>query len=1236
LLGANSPMPAEDHSRVLLSLTFNRYSDFVFSDFNLGNQKSRMIFRCTLLDSLKDCEPVSLRSSGSLGGITAEWLLSASLLKRIKRESTSIKVEIMVLPDGNMDRIARLGFVVVDLRSCWTKLTHGTDEAVHRETFTIKNLSYRMEGRKKPSIVCSVGMQTLPAVASPAAFTTEEKLSSETVPSRWNTSRVCQYKLSFSVTSVDFSVPMEGLGCVTYEFLGQEVSSDRFNLETAASSFRTIHTSFHLESSFAELVNFLLDDGQIELKVVGAEEGAKVLCKGSVDLSAAFALTQADSLQLRIGRTAASSVITLDGIASGLAHIRVRLEQVTADVQQQSELINHNTRTLQLWIESVAMAVKSDEPVIVRCTAPSSVMLSTRPVTLEPLGAGHYSVDVQESFSFVLQTPDDISPQFLTNCTFGLLTHKLSGTWIGTGVFSAQQVLQRSSGDLSCALHNSKGEKIGVVMVRGKWSDSTQPAGPTSGADFSFEQSSPASFSQLLSEKAQRELEFQTSVAVEASSVSLETDQMTGHTRQMQRSETSGASSAVVADVSSSAVSEPSSPKPKGITPIQQTVQAVAVAPPAGPLSWSKSVAEGLRLFRMGVDVRSVRDLKATHNIYVQYSLGEWTGKKRARTSPPLYTPAGAEVTFANSFSGVEIQRDRTQAEKELSNQTVMLHVFACEEHAQDVLLGACEVAWKDILPVAPQKLPQSTVWVVDKWHSLLSSGHAVGLLRVTLSVEDLGVGTWAASPMEIRTGSGTVQESDEKKRQQYSNASAAVGETNSRIQDEPLSTTHDDALTLPEPQPALTPPRHHPRPQNSSQSTSALSRSWNGMQDGEQPEASDSRRGSVGGGSATPIVPLHSQGGSVTASVQSLRSEVSRSGAEYQIMMELEAWKIAEQQRFVAQMEEWYRTERQRTSAALRAEEESRLNDLEGLWKKKVSEREQHAQQRLQHLDRLEEKLRLQLLDVEAQNKKIMTEKSNLDDYRLRLQREAESRIHVAEESAKLAKEAAAHHVTLEKANVAALQGEVGRWKERAHEAEGRADMALQELQKIRGRLTETAEFRLQAQLNKVVAEKTEMSEAMSKAVGDKERLLVQLDAAQAEIRKWHDAYQQEKAAHRELQQRNAARKRVEDLTNESMKTLDNDRSLLQGLRSDISQLARGKTKESTAGRGISRKIDEKEEAEEEEEEGSENVGLARPSAERQRLEIERSTLLRTGVYTEKDRVIMALDKRIAALPTA
>ncbi|KAK7486793.1 hypothetical protein BaRGS_00021940 [Batillaria attramentaria] len=358
------------------------------------------------------------------------------------------------------------------------------------------------------------------------------------------------------------------------------------------------------------------------------------------------------------------------------------------------------------------------------------------------------------------------------------------------------------------------------------------------------------------------------------------------------------------------------------------------------------------------------------------------------------------------------------------------------------------------------------------------------------------------------------------------------------------------------------------------------------------------------------PITATVVSSGSVPTA--SLPSQVAvhsspRQTAEYQAALELELWKEEQQQTFEKE---------------LKQKEGQYMKALAEEWKKRDKEREVLMQKKLAEYTQWESQLKKTLEDLEKREKQLAANEHEVLRLRGELQREHDRKLQEMKEASRRMKEDCDHQVELERMKVKEMEEIIGRYKAELQESDRKYKALEREFSTFREQLNSKPEVRLQSEINLLTLEKVELERKLETASQSKAHYKQQWGRALKEVARMKQReqeaakaslrQQQQELEHMRLRYLAAEEKDVARTDNQQLEEIKNELNKLKQLEAEKLKHASDSNNFADSHKPLNTDLD-----------GSLDEHITR-------LVEERDTLLRTGVYTTQDKIIVELDRQI------
>ncbi|XP_032809390.2 centrosomal protein of 120 kDa isoform X1 [Petromyzon marinus] len=343
------------------------------------------------------------------------------------------------------------------------------------------------------------------------------------------------------------------------------------------------------------------------------------------------------------------------------------------------------------------------------------------------------------------------------------------------------------------------------------------------------------------------------------------------------------------------------------------------------------------------------------------------------------------------------------------------------------------------------------------------------------------------------------------------------------------------------------------------------------------------------------------------------------RQSQEYQAALELEMWKEMQEDLFENQ---------------LKQKELVHMQALAEEWKRRDKEREALVKKKVSEYSILEEKLRTTLCDLERREKELVAGEHELRQLQRELEGERQRAQLEAADRVRRANEDCSHQLELERLKLAQMEEARGHSLTQLREAEQRHKALEREFQQYHEQQNVKPEVRLQSEINLLNLEKVELERKLDSALKSKLHYKQQWGRALKELARIKQREQENALARLHKQQTELEHMRLRYLAAEEKEVVRADRQELEGIKNDLNRLklqeqqkepgpkpaqlpletaAAGAAPRAAPGHG-----------------GGAGAAEESHDAHLTRLIEERDTLLRTGVYTHDDRIVVELDRQI------
>nr|KAG5699532.1 hypothetical protein BaRGS_033728 [Batillaria attramentaria] len=331
------------------------------------------------------------------------------------------------------------------------------------------------------------------------------------------------------------------------------------------------------------------------------------------------------------------------------------------------------------------------------------------------------------------------------------------------------------------------------------------------------------------------------------------------------------------------------------------------------------------------------------------------------------------------------------------------------------------------------------------------------------------------------------------------------------------------------------------------------------------------------------------------------------RQTAEYQAALELELWKEEQQQTFEKE---------------LKQKEGQYMKALAEEWKKRDKEREVLMQKKLAEYTQWESQLKKTLEDLEKREKQLAANEHEVLRLRGELQREHDRKLQEMKEASRRMKEDCDHQVELERMKVKEMEEIIGRYKAELQESDRKYKALEREFSTFREQLNSKPEVRLQSEINLLTLEKVELERKLETASQSKAHYKQQWGRALKEVARMKQREQEAAKASLRQQQQELEHMRLRYLAAEEKDVARTDNQQLEEIKNELNKLKQLEA-EKLKHTSDSNNFADSHKPLNTDLDGSLDEHITR-------LVEERDTLLRTGVYTTQDKIIVELDRQI------
>lgn len=316
-------------------------------------------------------------------------------------------------------------------------------------------------------------------------------------------------------------------------------------------------------------------------------------------------------------------------------------------------------------------------------------------------------------------------------------------------------------------------------------------------------------------------------------------------------------------------------------------------------------------------------------------------------------------------------------------------------------------------------------------------------------------------------------------------------------------------------------------------------------------------------------------------------------------------------------EIERWKETREKEFEEHLKKLEAKKFQTLADAFKQHDMERETIIQKKLKEYNELEVVLKNSLTEVEKREKLLTSNEAQVTRLKADLHHEYENKLMELREASKRVQEKADHQVQLQMSKNESLEEEIARQKRQINEWERKFSDKEAEFLRYKERDNSRPEIRLQSELNMLNLEKLELERKLDSMAKAKNHYKDQWNKALIEIGNIKKKEEATAKAALKKQQMELEHLRLRYLAAEEKELIKNDEKQLMSMKSDFDKMkfnSYGSCGPSEESKPFS--LDD-----------CVDQNLKDHIA---RLSEERDTLLRTGVYSNTDAIIVELDKRI------
>eukprot|EP00516_Mucochytrium_quahogii_P007820 CAMPEP_0203765078 /NCGR_PEP_ID=MMETSP0098-20131031/18216_1 /ASSEMBLY_ACC=CAM_ASM_000208 /TAXON_ID=96639 /ORGANISM=" , Strain NY0313808BC1" /LENGTH=1112 /DNA_ID=CAMNT_0050661297 /DNA_START=206 /DNA_END=3541 /DNA_ORIENTATION=+ len=610
----------------------------------------------------------------------------------------------------------------------------------------------------------------------------------------------------------------------------------------------------------------------------------------------------------------------------------------------------------------------------------------------------------------------------------------------------------------------------------------------------------------------------------------------------------------------------PPSPKKPG----SPTAHGIHTGPPV--------LSENVHTYRMTIDLRSVKGLTDTYNVYLQYSYPLFGALRATQTRPPILMDRFSERVIPHGLRLFQFDTSPKQLECVTQTEPLVVEMWHKDRYMVDKRLGFCAVPLRKLLESRPYY----------QWAGQTFATHrALELYREK----------YFKLPAKSSINLATERRKIERLEKQLSLPVVQVhgletdlticsyGENgSSRVKR--IATVHC-ACTLENMGPCKPgSPKKKPVP-----ATPVISPQHKAERE-EQEVVTSSNGDDTASDHGAPDVPNQEfedkcddpdQGDESVA--EDLAQELANAWGRF------EAWKDAETQKWNVEM---------RTKLSVR------MSELEQEWARREHERASALKLAQEQFKQLEERMHRTITDAERRERAVARLESEL-------QRSAEQRMADLEVLNRRAREETEHQVNLHKNKSFALEGEVKRLRQALEQSEKRYRKVEDDFAEFREKVRKSPEAALQREIAQLQGTNAELTGRIDQ---EKEKTAIELlakESLKAQLVQAARELERMRKAETHKAERQLDKLRLEYLAREERFVLDGDRQQLQEMRDELRELRSvtlrkpytrppSSPPEDTVRQPVEREVDDE---------------------KLQRLENEKRDLMQTGLYDETHPII-------------
>jgi centrosomal protein CEP120 len=328
-------------------------------------------------------------------------------------------------------------------------------------------------------------------------------------------------------------------------------------------------------------------------------------------------------------------------------------------------------------------------------------------------------------------------------------------------------------------------------------------------------------------------------------------------------------------------------------------------------------------------------------------------------------------------------------------------------------------------------------------------------------------------------------------------------------------------------------------------------------------------------------------------------------------------------------ELELYRQAEEKKFRQELQAKEAELLSQLAAEWKRKEKDRESLLKRKMDEVNNLEIQFQKLITDLEGREKKLDQGEEDLIRRQQEVERELERRIEEARDATRRLQEEFRHRLELEKQKTADVEAQKRRVQTDKDDLESRYKALESEFIQFKRGLGASTEAQLRAEVNSLVQSKAELEKQVVTLNQSKKHYKTEWMKALASLAKIKKEYQAEQEAAHLREKREVQRLKIQYMAKEELGNVDADRQALRSLRKELDEIKNfgklGVSRMAYANMSPSKVNDMHPEI-------KENMSPEKVY-EIERLTKERDSLLKSGAYHSDDRIIRELNLRISEL---